>query len=94
MKTVNRRRGTKYHRKLLKITPERLYELRGRLMAREKRNITWAEFGRMTGVPYQTIKDLLSKRRGGSLMTIDRLLTIRQYGIMIDDTFFTEELEV
>ena len=76
---------------VLMITPELIHEIRGRLMVKERRDIKWLEFSEITGIPVDTLASLRVGRRRGSPITINRLLSVRERGIMIDvDDFLVE----
>ena len=59
-----------------------LWWIRGLLMAREQRDVSWGEIAQLTGIPIRTMRHLLDGYVGGAT-TINRLLTLRQYGLMI-----------
>lgn len=60
-----------------------LWWIRGLLIVREQRDVSWGEIAQLTGIPIRTMRHLLDGEFVGGPLTIKRLLTLRDYGLMI-----------
>lgn len=81
--TVHRRKPTNERQKSYEVTRGHLYWLRGMLMAKYRRCISWNEISKWTGIPRNFLDHI--SRRGiiGREPTVKRLMKLRDQGLMI-----------
>lgn len=73
------------------ISAEILHYLRGALIMQERRNINWKEFAEIVGLSHWYIGELRGGRMSGGRKSVNRLLALRNRGIMIHPSDFLEE---
>ena len=65
------------------VTRKDLWRLRGELTARRQENVTWAIFSELTGIPRNTIIRIIVGDRNAGPITLRRLMTLRDHGIVL-----------
>jgi transcriptional regulator with XRE-family HTH domain len=81
----------KYATRRVMITGDVLHEIRGKLIQKKKRNVTWIEICEFTGIGKQTLLDIRNGKLRGSPRTLERLLKLREWGIMIEASDFIQK---
>ena len=81
----------KYATRRVMITGDVLHEIRGKLIQKKKRNVTWTEICEFTGIGRQTLLDIRNGKRRGTPRTLEGLLRLREWGIMIEASDFIQK---
>ncbi len=81
----------KYATRRVMITGDVLHEIRGKLIQKKKRNVTWMEICKFTGISRQTLLNIRNGKMRGSPKTLERLLRLREWGIMIEASDFIQK---
>lgn len=68
---------------VLSIGADHLHWLHGLMMVKHRRFVTWKEICRLTGVSPWTIRNIVSGYARGGKLTINRLMKLRDHGLMI-----------
>lgn len=83
-----KRKPKTYKRQRVAVYAHHIYWLMGLLMARERRHFTWIEFAKITGIPERYLRHIRERDRAGGAKTVNRLLTLRERGLMIHPSDF------
>lgn len=75
------------------VTKEHFFWLLGLLIAKKRRRVDWKEFGRMIGVTSHSVAHYVSRGRIGGPIMANRLMRLREHGIMIhlEDFYLPDE---
>lgn len=65
------------------VQPHHLWWIRGMLMERLRRNVTFKEIASLTGMRYRWITNLADGSHSGGIKTVQALLRLREHGLMI-----------
>lgn len=60
-----------------------IFWIQGMLIQRLRRPVSWREIAALTGLTPRWIANLVHDRRNGGIKTAQRLLKLREYGLMI-----------
>lgn len=69
--------------KKMSVRRHHLYWIKGLLIAHFRHPINNKDISRLTGIPYYALQRMIKGQQNGGMLTINRLMTLRDYGIMI-----------
>ena len=69
--------------KQFELTPEHIHHLRGLLIAKERRDITWSEFANVLGIARRQLIYLMAGERRPGRKTFDGIMDLRDRGVMV-----------
>lgn len=80
----------------IRVTGQHIYWIYGQLVARLRRDVSWAEFSELTGISDRQVRYMRFNEHPGGMRMAKKLLALRDHGLMIhlSDFLATPETEL